>query len=64
VKRVLRILCALAVFISSTAYCLAFYHAAFPHRVTVGYVISALIFALVGVLSFVAIYFILGLSKA
>ena len=63
-KRVLRILCALAVFISSTAYSIAFYHAAFPHRVTPGYVISALIFAVIGILSFVAIYFVLGTSKA
>ena len=63
-RPVLRILCALAVFISSTTCFIAFYHAAFPHRITPGDVISALTFAGIGALSFAAIYFILDSSKA
>jgi hypothetical protein len=62
VKRILRVLCALAVFIGSAANSIAFYHAVSHHRVTPGYVIAVLTFAGVGVLSFASIYFILDFA--
>ena len=63
-KHLSRILCALAVFITSSAYAIAMYRAALHHRITIVFVISVLIFASIGVLSFLAIYFILGKAKA
>jgi uncharacterized membrane protein YiaA len=62
VKNIFRVLCALAVFVGSTANSVAFYHAVGHHRLTPGYVIAVLIFAGLGVLSFASIYFILDLA--
>ena len=62
-RNVLRILCSLAVFITSSAYSVALFNAAHHHPITPGVVIAALVFAGIGVLSFAAIYFILGASR-
>jgi|GEM_PF-4896918 len=63
-KRLLRILCALAVLITSSAFLLGISHAVrrLPvHKLS--YSLAMVLFVLIGLLSLSGIYFILGLSK-
>jgi hypothetical protein len=59
----LRILCALAVLATSSGYSIATYRAASHHLFTPGFAISLLIFVAIGVLSFPATFFVLGVPK-